>query len=264
MAKDLDLLQGIWSVTSLKADGQPMPPELIDGARIAIQGSRFTSTGMGPVYEGALQLDESKKPRWIDLKFDAGPEKGNTNRGIYELAGDGWKLCLATQGSTRPASFAAPAGSGFALETLVRGDAAKAPKPQAAAKPKKAAEAAPTGAATEFEGEWSLVSAVMDGKPMEDSMVKWVKRITAGNQTTVMAGPQTMLKVEFTHDSSVTPGTIDYRVLAGSNKGKSQYGIYEFEGALLKFCLGAPSAPRPAEFESNPGDGRTLTIWKKP
>jgi len=38
----------------------------------------------------------------------------------------------------------------------------------------------------------------MDGKPMEESMAKWVKRITSGNQTTVMAGPQMMLKVEFT------------------------------------------------------------------
>ena len=70
------------------------------------------------------------------------------------------------------------------------------PKPESA---KDKVESAPTGGpVTEFEGQWSLVSAVMDGKPMEESMAKWVKRITSGNQTTVMAGPQMMLKVEFT------------------------------------------------------------------
>jgi len=255
MATDLDLLQGLWSITGLQTDGRPMPPEMMEGARIRIQGARFTTTGMGAVYEGTIQLNESQDPRWIDMQFDAGPEKGNTNLGIYELAGDRWTLCLATRGSTRPTGFSAPAGSGFALESLVRGEVAK---------PAKSKAAAAGGPATEFEGEWSLVSAVMDGKPMDESMVKWVKRITRGNQTTVMAGPQTMLKVEFTHDPSVSPGIIDYRVLAGSNQGKAQFGIYEFEGRLLKFCLGAPGAPRPAEFESQPGDGRTLTIWKKP
>jgi uncharacterized protein (TIGR03067 family) len=264
MPKDLDLLQGSWSVTALEADGEKMPPEMLAGACIAIQGDRFTSNGMGFVYEGRLQLDQSGSPRRIDMKFDAGPEKGNTNLGIYELAGDSWKICLATRGAVRPAAFASPPDSGFALETLVRREVAADAKPRPrASKAKKAAPAAPAGPATEFEGEWSLVSAVMDGKPMDQSMVKWVKRISQGNQTTVLAGPQTMLKVEFTHDPSQSPKTIEYLNLAGANKGKTQSGIYEFDGGLLKFCLGAPGAPRPARFQSDPGDGRTLTIWKK-
>jgi uncharacterized protein (TIGR03067 family) len=265
MAKDIDQLQGSWSVTALETDGQNMPAEMLAGARIEIRDERFTSTGMGFDYEGRLQLDESTTPRRIDMKFDAGPPKGTSNLGIYELTGDTWKLCLATRGTVRPAAFAAPPGSGFALETLVRGDvpAVAKSKPRAS-KAKKSAPAASSGPATEFEGEWSLVSAVMDGKPMEESMVKWVRRVSQGNQTTVLAGPQTMLKVEFTHDPSQTPKTIDYLNLAGSNKGKTQVGIYEFDGALLKFCLGAPGAPRPAQFQSVSGDGRTLTIWKKP
>jgi uncharacterized protein (TIGR03067 family) len=95
-------------------------------------------------------------------------------------------------------------------------------------------------------------------------VVQWVKRVTKGNRTTVLAGPQTMLKVEFAFDPSPTPKTIDYLNLAGANQGKPQYGIYEFAGDVLKFCVAAPGAPRPAQFQSEPGDGRTLTIWKKP
>ena len=232
---------------------------------------------MGFVYEGRLELDESRKPRQFDLKFDAGPEAGNTNPGIYELAGDTWTICLATRGSVRPGVFASTPGSGFAVETLVRGEAPAVAKPDArASKSKKATSAAapgpaathlpaaPGGPATEFEGEWSLVSAIMDGKAMDSSAVQWVKRVTKGNQTTVLAGPQTMLKVEFACDPSQSPKAIDYLNLAGANQGKTQHGIYEFHGDVLHFCVAAPGAPRPAQFQSEPGDGRTLTVWKKP
>jgi len=187
MPNDLDLLQGSWSVLALEADGQKMPAEMLAGGRIAIHGDRFTSTGMGFVYEGRLDLDESRNPRRFDMKFDAGPEKGNTNLGIYELAGDTWKICLATRGGVRPVVFASTPGSGFAVETLVRGEApaaakskphvsrARKAKPPALAAPPApaapAALAAPSGPATGFEGEWNLVSAIIDGKAMDPSVV---------------------------------------------------------------------------------------------
>ena len=108
-----------------------------------------------------------------------------------------------------------------------------------------------------------MVSGVMNGQPMDQSLVKWVKRVTHGNQTTVYAGPQVMLQVEFTSDASKSPKTIDYFNTAGTNKGKSQSGIYEFDGELLKFCIAGPGNARPTEFKSEPGDGRTLTVWKR-
>src|ERR1039457_1552296 len=88
MREDLDLLQGSWTVTALEVDGQEMPAAMLANARIAIEGDRFTSTGMEAVYRGKIELDASTSPRRIDMKFDAGPEKGNTNPGIYELDGD--------------------------------------------------------------------------------------------------------------------------------------------------------------------------------
>src|SRR5205085_10866962 len=120
MHPDLQLVQGSWIVTALEMDGQNMPAALLADSRIVVQGERFTSTGVGAVYEGTLELDASATPRRLDMKFDAGPEKGNINLGIYELAGDTWKLCLATRGSLRPPGFATTPGSGFALETLAR------------------------------------------------------------------------------------------------------------------------------------------------
>ena len=253
MRRDLDLLQGVWTVTALELEGQKMPAAMLAKARIVIQGNRFTSTGMGADYAGTLDLNGSASPRQLSLKFDTGPEKGNTNLGIYEIDGDTWKLCLATQGSVRPSGFACPPGSGFALETLTRGEASAQPQ----ASP---ASAAP---ATEMEGEWRLVPGIMEGRPMEPSMVQWVKRVTRGNRTTVYAGPQVMLEVEFTIDPSQSPKAIDYLGLAGPNRGKTQFGIYEFEGDLLRFRVSAPGDPRPKAFQPGPRDHGTLTVWKR-
>lgn len=263
MNRDLDLLQGSWTVTALEVDGQAMPAGMLGDARIAIAGNRFTSTGMGATYEGTLELDASANPPRLDMKFEAGPEKGHTNLGIYQLEGYTWKLCLATRGPVRPASFASTPGSGFAVETLVR-DGATAAREAKGRVAKKSAPVPPAaGPATEFEGEWSMLAGVMDGKAMDASLLKWVKRVTRGNQTTVVAGPQTMLKVEFTFDPAPSPQTIDYRNLAGAHKGKAQQGIYKFEGDVLTVCIAEPGAARPREFESAAGDGRTLTVWKR-
>ena len=89
-----------------------------------------------------------------------------------------------------------------------------------------------------------------------------MKRVTHGNENTVYAGPQIMMKMEFVSDASQDPRTIDYLNTAGSNKGKSQEGIYEFESGLLKVCVAPPGGARPTEFRSDRGDGRTFTVWK--
>jgi uncharacterized protein (TIGR03067 family) len=260
--KDLDLLQGVWTVTALDVEGQPLTEGMLRDARIKVNGNRFSSTGMGAVYEGIVELNTTRNPRELNMKFDAGPEKGNTNLGIYELDGDTWRMCIATRGSVRPSQFIAPAGSGFAVETLIRGDA---PRQAAAEKntSRKSGAVPSTGPSTELEGEWPMVSAVMDGIPMDESAVKWVKRVCVGNQVTVLAGPQVMLKVEFTIDAQQSPKAIDYVITAGPNKGKTQYGIYEMDGNTLRVCMSAPGEPRATQFHSARGDKRTFTVWKR-
>jgi uncharacterized protein (TIGR03067 family) len=264
MRDDLELIQGSWAVSELQMEGQTISGGMLANARVEITGNRFSSLGMGTVYEGTVVLDVSAVPKQLNMKFDAGPEKGNTNLGIYELKGDTWKICLSTRSELRPTEFSAPAGSGFVFETLTRSEATsskkeKSPSPQAAVAKAKT----DTSIVSEFEGEWSMVSAVMDGIPMDPSAVQWVKRVTHGSETTVYAGPQVMMKMEFTFDASKAPKTIEYVNTAGSNKGKTQQGIYEFEDDLLKLCVAAPGKPRPAQFQSDRGDGRTFTVWRR-
>jgi uncharacterized protein (TIGR03067 family) len=101
MSRDLVRLQGSWSIEALELDGQKMPGVMLASARVVISGERFTSTGMGAEYAGALVLDAAKRPPHMDMKFDKGPERGNTNLCIYELDGDTLKLCIATRGNVR-------------------------------------------------------------------------------------------------------------------------------------------------------------------
>jgi uncharacterized protein (TIGR03067 family) len=261
MRSDLDRVQGAWTVTELEMDGQTMPADSLPDAKVVVEGNRFTTTGMGADYKGIIELNPSIRPHRFDLRFTTGPEKGNTNLGIYQLKGGIWKICIATRGALRPSKFVSSPGSGIAVETLARPDAAAALK----AKPHKSTQPVPASNSQSagIEGAWTMVSGVMDGKALEPSIVQWVRRLTQGNLTTVLAGPTVMLKAEFTLDPTHSPPAIDYNVVAGSHKGKTQLGIYEFEGALLKIHMARPGAQRPSAFKSVKGDGGTYTVWKR-
>lgn len=269
MKSDLERLQGTWNIVALEMDGNAMPSE---GASICIQGKRFTTTAMGATYKGIVVVDATKTPKTFDLKFTAGPEKGNTSFGIYELDEDTWKICLTLTGKKRPQKFATAPGSGFALETLLRDtSAAGKRKGQKSSAPKRAAstkeEQAPRNLgdaqpAPELEGEWAMVSCVMAGQPLDEGYLKFGKRIARGNEVTVSMAGQIILKASFTVDRAQVPKTMDYVLLHGPSNRKTQYGIYALEGKTLKVCSSAPGQARPGDFSSNKGDGRTLTVWK--
>jgi len=250
-------LEGTWYVKTLEVDGQPMPAGMLGEARIVIQGDQFQSLGMGAVYEGIMNVDESASPKAFDLTFTAGPEKGNTALAIYEMEGEQWKLCLTTRGGPRPTQFATRPGTGHAFETLSRTPAVRTAEPVAAA-----ATAPPSGAATELEGEWSMVSGFMDGEAIEPRMVKYAKRTTRGNQTTVQFGPQVFLRATFALDAAASPRTIDLVHTEGMHQGRTQLGIYECDGATFRLSASAPGAGRPTDFEPRKGDGKTVAVWK--
>jgi uncharacterized protein (TIGR03067 family) len=219
-----------------------------------VRGKRFTTIAMGATYEGTVAVHQTTSPKSFDLHFEEGPEKGNTSLGIYELDGDTWKICLTTRGYERPKEFAAPPGTGIALETLQRATAADVEHTTVALD----ASGLPAGdSAAELAGEWTPVSLVRDGQVLPQSMLNYGKRIATAEEVTVKFGPQVVVRAGYAVDRSPTPMTMDYFLA----DGKTQHGIWALEGKRLTTCFGAPGQPRPTEFASTPGDGRTLTVW---
>jgi len=115
----------------------------------------------------------------------------------------------------------------------------------------------------QLQGEWSMVSGSADGQPMPEQMLKQMKRICKGDETTTRMGGQLFFKAKITLDPSKKPKTIDYQMTDGFTKGQKQLGIYELDGDTFKSCFGKPGAERPTDFTSKPGDGRTLSVWKR-
>jgi uncharacterized protein (TIGR03067 family) len=115
----------------------------------------------------------------------------------------------------------------------------------------------------QLQGEWSMVSGSADGQLMPEQMLKQMKRVCKGDETTTTMAGQVYFKAKITINPSKTPKTIDYQMTEGVTKGKTQLGIYELDGETFKSCFAKPGAERPTDFTSKPGDGRTVSVWKR-
>jgi len=114
-----------------------------------------------------------------------------------------------------------------------------------------------------LQGEWTMISGSADGEPMPADMLKQMKRVCKGNEATTTMNGQVFLKAKITIDPSKKPKTIDYEMLEGMTKGKTQLGIYEVQGDRFKACFSKPDADRPTDFTSKPGEGRVLSEWQR-
>jgi hypothetical protein len=68
-----------------------------------------------------------------------------------------------------------------------------------------------------------------------------------------------LIRIDETHD----PIHVDYSNIGGMAKGTLQEGIMKWIGEEACFCMAAPGLPRPTEFESTTGSGRTLSQWRR-
>ena len=114
-------------------------------------------------------------------------------------------------------------------------------------------------------GRWQLVKSIVDGQPVPEDEVRKTILITDHNifRFPADANVGTAPQGRFTIDPTKTPKQVDSTALAGPHKGQVTYGIYEILDASNKCaCWSLPGVPRPTEFSSTPGSGRTVQYWR--
>jgi uncharacterized protein (TIGR03067 family) len=94
-------------------------------------------------------------------------------------------------------------------------------------------------------------------------MLAFGSRSFTRNETKVVFGGQVMLHAKMRVDESHSPVRIDYLNLHRSSAGTVSLGILEWAGDEVRICMAAASQPRPLDFTSDPGSGRTLSSWKR-
>ncbi|HXY32732.1 MAG TPA: TIGR03067 domain-containing protein [Planctomycetaceae bacterium] len=114
--KDLDRLQGDWTMVSGRVDGVDSVVKP-DGMRCAVRGEKVSFLHDGKVVEQVtIKLDPAKTPKAIDATLAT----KQVAPGIYRLNEGTFTLCYTAPGKERPSDFAAKAGTGHKLSVWKR------------------------------------------------------------------------------------------------------------------------------------------------
>lgn len=269
----LRALEGTWSFERLVIAGSTLPAMALTASRILIDGDRFRTESPGAIYEGVFNLDVEAEPHAIDLEFVDGPEAGNTNHGIFRLDGDILEICLDVSGAPRPATFHAAPGTQHAFETLrrtsharpesVTGGTPSPPPPRAAAVETAPFEYVDSPTMRRLQGEWSAVKLVRDGISLPPMMLKVGSRSMSGHAVKVDFGGQVVVDALVRLSESMDPIHVEYQDRSAGGSGTLQFGILRWDGDDAVFCMAASGQPRPDDFTSEPGSGRTLSQWRR-
>jgi uncharacterized protein (TIGR03067 family) len=118
--EELKKFTGTWQAEKITVNGKDMDAEATKAVKLVVAGGKYTLTTARDVIKGTHQLDPSKSPKQIDAVRSTGPDKGKTIKGIYELTGDGFKVCFGAPGKDRPEKFEAKQGSDCRLIVMKR------------------------------------------------------------------------------------------------------------------------------------------------
>lgn len=126
------------------------------------------------------------------------------------------------------------------------------------AEPEVAAPAAPDSKplGSPLEGTWGSVSVESDGEPLLLAPAE-IRQAYAGNKIRFGKNANE-IENEVRVDPTSNPPTHD--VIAGD---RVERGIYRLEGDTLTICTSQAPQARPDSLETQPGDGRTLMVFRR-
>ncbi len=121
---DLKKLQGVWKATSVIYNGDELSSDDEGKIKLTIKGNGGTLDAAKMVKSEyakiTIKLDETTKPKCIDVTIAAGGQKGVTLESIYKIDGDKLTICTKVLGMERPTKFESPGGESLLLIVLER------------------------------------------------------------------------------------------------------------------------------------------------
>jgi len=135
------------------------------------------------------------------------------------------------------------------------------------ASPDAARDGAAADDALRLIGTWRCVSAVVNGKPLPDAMVKQLKLTLTRNGYKTERADEVLFDSTYTLDAKPTPAHIDIVGTEGDAAGKIAPGIYSLEKdggrQVLKICYVMPGGERPNAFESAADSNAFFATWER-
>ena len=165
-AKDLQAMQGKWSLAAGRADGRDLTEAMRNRIKMFVCADEMVLyTEDGRSSRLAFKVDAGVAPRTLDFNGVDGADRGKELAAIYELSGDRLKICrtLASKGA-RPGEYAAEAGSKRTVEEWQR-------------------DAAPFTAAEDMlrlQGKWKVVEADAQRYPRLRDLT-WTRNLLTAN-----------------------------------------------------------------------------------
>jgi uncharacterized protein (TIGR03067 family) len=120
LKKDLEQLQGTWTVVSMEMDGKFLSEERRKKTKVTVEGEKFTFDTGDDSHEGLYKLNPHTNPKELDIVVTRGDEKGKTYLAIYKFEGGKMIQGMRLDNQSRPSEFTGKAGTGCALEIWER------------------------------------------------------------------------------------------------------------------------------------------------
>ncbi len=157
--------------------------------------------------------------------------------------------------------------AGLAYQQRLRAD----PSPAAAVRPPAAPLSprppipSPKGGPTDarrVQGTWTLVWSITDGERTPAGTTPALTMTLTERDFRSEWADKLFRQSTYQLDPTRDPCRIDL-IAPSDYPGHVSRGIYRFEGDELMLCLPRPNADRPDRFESKPGSGVSLGLWRR-
>jgi uncharacterized protein (TIGR03067 family) len=119
--KEIEQMQGTWSIVSVEIDGIRLDDDATGPIRRLVKDDTISwKKDSQTLIAGSFKIDPSEDPKTIDFTVTEGGNKGETILGIYESSEDEFKVCWARPNGLRPTEFSSNSGNGYVLNVFKR------------------------------------------------------------------------------------------------------------------------------------------------